>query len=154
MYKTYKNIIDTIRTVALLTGTTINSVVVGNSWEIATKTINYPLLFVDTLLKDHQYNNGSVTFSVDLYFIDTVYDDESNEDYVLSDMTTLCLDFINHFKDNFELYGFWINKDINTTINFQQFTEQFDDKVSGVKCSLEIKVPDGGNECENVFKNN
>ena len=108
-------------------------------------------MWVDSTPNSHTYQEGLLTYTFDVYLFDLVYDDGSNEHLVLSDMTTVGLDFINELKNNYSTYGFWVNKNYGDQITFQQFTEQWDDKVSGIKFTMDISVPDDGGTCESVF---
>lgn len=151
MNKTFQNVIDTFETIVLSGNSVLKSFGFGLSGLVDNKEISYPSVYIDNLVNVHTYKPGEVEFIFDIWFYDTVNADLSNEKYVQSDMLQNCFDLINHLKDNSETYGFWINKNQGTSINFNFFTEVKDDKLAGVFSTVSVIVPDGGNECKNIF---
>lgn len=148
MNKTYFQVIDKLEEIG---ERAMNEVFTGDVWEVEASERKYPLMVIDPHLKTHTYRNGVYNLRIDVYCVDLVYDDESNERYVLSDMTSNLIDYINILRDNESEFGFIINKDQGEVINFQSFTEKWDDKVSGVRAELNVLIPDGGDTCENIF---
>lgn len=129
----------------------VNECFVGDAWEIEAVARKYPLMVLDANLKQHSWQAGVLKLNVDLYIMDVVYEDESNELDVLSNMTKIGVDFVNYITNNLTTYGFYVGKNSGEVINFQSFTEKFDDKVAGVMFNISIQVPDDGNQCENIF---
>ena len=77
--------------------------------------------------------------------MDLVKDDDSNEQQVLSDTMQILIDIIAQYKhglllgvqQNEGIYGQADDKDFT----LEQFTERFDNVVSGFNCSFSITVP-------------
>lgn len=151
MNKTFQNVIDTFETLVLSGNSVLKSFGFGELWEIETKELAYPSLFIDNVTNSHTYQAGQVEFVLDIWIFDLVYDDESNEKYVISDMPQIGFDLINHLQDNEDTYGFWINKPQGTSISFEMYNEMWDDSVSGVKFTVSVIIPDGGDKCKNIF---
>jgi len=148
MDKTYYQVLTKMSEIAL---SGVNECFIGDVWEVQAVARKYPLLVIDPHYKNHTYQNGLFTLRLDLYMVDLVYDDESNELEVLSDMTGYMIQYINYLRDKDETYGFYFIKDINTVINLQTFTEKWDDSVSGVKVEIDIRVPDDGSLCKSIW---
>jgi len=148
MEKTYYQVLNKMSEIAL---EGVNECFIGDVWEVEAVARKYPLLVIDPHLKNHTYQNGLFKLKLDLYMVDLVLDDESNELEVLSDMTGYMIQYINYLSAHLEEYGFYFRKDLNTSINLQTFTEKWDDSVSGVKAEIEIMIPDDGNLCKSIW---
>jgi len=151
MLRTYQEIISVFKIITISGNSVLQDFGSGNAWDIDTQQNKFPLLWIDPYLKDHQYKNGVLYLNADIYILDLVKDDRSNEIYVISDMIRVAIDLINNMKDNYDAYGFWIQKEQGGAINIQQFSEKWDDRVSGVKFNVNIEVIDDGSTCENIF---
>lgn len=149
MNKSFEKVISTLEYISLSGNSYIKDFGVGWIGETLTRELKYPCLWIDNEMNSHSYQNGSFTFTFDMYIFDLVYDDESNEISVLSDTTSSGIDFINNLIDNYDSYGFWLDK--SGKISFEHFTEKFDDKVSGIKINCSFIIPDDGSSCENIF---
>jgi len=150
MDKTYYQVLTKMSEIAL---SGVSECFIGDVWEVEAVARKYPLLVIDPHLKNHTYQNGLFKLRLDLYMVDLVLDDESNELEVLSNMTGYMIQYLNYLRDHLEDYGFYFRKDLNTVINLQTFTEKWDDSVSGVKAEIDIMVPDDGNLCKNIWTN-
>lgn len=148
MDKTYYQVLTKMSEIAL---SGVNECFIGDVWEVQAVARKYPLMVIDPHYKNHTYQNGLFTLKLDLYMVDLVYDDESNELEVLSDMTGYMIQYINYLRDKDDTYGFYFRKDLNTQIFLQTFTEKWDDSVSGVKVELDIRIPDDGNLCKSIW---
>ena len=149
MEKTYYQVLEKMKTISL---SGMSECFIGDVWEVEAVARKYPLMVIDPHLKNHTYQNGLFKLKADVYMVDLVYDDESNELEVLSDMTGYMIQYINYLSDNLNTYGFYVRKDVGDIINLQTFTEVWDDSVSGVKAEITIAIPDDGNLCKVIFK--
>jgi|AntAceMinimDraft_16_1070373.scaffolds.fasta_scaffold06751_3 hypothetical protein len=129
----------------------VNECFIGDAWEIEAVARKYPLMVLDNNLKNHTWQAGVINMRLDIYIMDLVNADESNELEVLSDMTNVGIQYVNHLTDHLPDYNFYIRKNNQQTITFQTFTEKFDDKVSGVRFEVTVSIPDDGNQCESIF---
>ena len=148
MEKSYFQVLNKMSEIAL---SGVSECFIGDPWEIEAVARKYTLMVLDINLKPHTWQAGMVVLKCDLYLLDLVYEDESNELDVLSNMAHIGIDYVNHLTDNITKYGFYVRKNTNEVITFQSFTEKFDDKVAGVLFNLEIIIPDDNNQCENIF---
>jgi hypothetical protein len=144
MKKTYNQVVEYLEEVG---NKGMNEVFTGSIWDVDKTKRNYPLLVIDPFPIPDNYTSGLYTLNVDLWFMDLIYDDNSNEQEVISDMILTCIDYINILRLRNNEY-IRIRKD---NINISKFTEKFDDIVSGVKVSVKVDIPDGGNRCKNIF---
>lgn len=150
MKKSFYQVLEKMKEIAL-SGGAIKEVGIFDVWEVEAVARKYPLMVIDPHLKNHTYQNGIFKIKADVYMVDLVLDDESNELEVLSDMTGYMIQYINYLRDKDEQYGFYIRKDLNDVISLQTFTEKWDDSVSGVKAELTISVLDDGSLCKSIW---
>lgn len=128
-----------------------NSFSEGNIWEIDGKVdIEYPMVWVDAEQNPHNILLGSVEYIVDIYFIDLVYNDSSNELNIKSDTMETAIDLVRFLKEQTEL-SFYVKDNQYVA---QVFTEKFNDTVSGTKLTLTLTVKGSGSKCKNVFTYN
>lgn len=107
----------------------------GDPWEFgASSPIVYPFLGVRLI---SQNLNGNIhTTSLNLFFCDKVNKDESNEQYVLNDMSLAAWRLYSQLQYDLEsLYP----ATVNNTTTLTNFTERFDDEVSGVEMNINIE---------------
>ncbi len=149
MDKTFYKVITTMQEIAL---SGVNECSYGDPWEIESVARKYPLIWLDPHLKSHTWQNGVLKLRIDIYVVDVVKGDESNELDVVSDMTNIGVQYVNYLTEHISEYGFYIRKNKNNIIPFQSFTEKFDDSVAGVKFETVIDIPDDGNICINIFE--
>jgi hypothetical protein len=71
----------------------------GNIWEMDTKQQKYPAIWVDAETNAHLINNSSVIYNIDIWFIDLVYNDESNELNIKSDTMQSAIDLTVFLKE-------------------------------------------------------
>ena len=115
---------------------------VGNDWEIGTVESMHPVLWINPVeatmpAGDNGYKTFQVLFEVKVF--DLVNKDESNENDVLSDTIDILKDIIMEFKG----HPYYTNSqlDIIDDIDFESFTEKFDEEVSGWLCEINMKTP-------------
>ena len=128
----------------------------GDPWEYgANNTIQYPLVGVN--LNNSNLNGNLQTFNFNVFVCDLVHKDESNETEVLSDLHTVTLDYWANIRMYLQdLY----NADVNLTANLTDFTERFDDEVTGWQLDFSINqiydrgicdTPDSGENAGKAF---
>lgn len=121
----------------------IKSFGIGDIWEVgATSALQMPCMWA--IINPAKIEGNQLIMSYSLLFFDTVNKDESNEDEVLSDTQRIALDVIALLKSNNYSNKFFLNKNIL----LEDFTERFDDEVSGWKTDIEIRQLFDGNACQ------
>jgi len=107
----------------------------GDPWEFGSESaIQYPLMGVT--LNNSTLSGNIVSFSFNIFFCDLVHKDESNENDVLSDMHRIALDVWSEIKDELEdAY----DATVNQTAQLTDFTERFDDEVTGWQMDITIE---------------
>jgi len=120
----------------------INGFGVGDNWENGTSEKMHPVLWINpTTATMPSSDNGYKTFEIDfeVRVFDLVNKDESNEKEVLSDCIDILKDIITEFKG----HPYYVNSQLNIIddINFEAFTEEFDEEVSGWVCEISLMTP-------------
>lgn len=118
----------------------INSFGQGDVWEITANKLTHPTLWVD--IQPSTINRNTVSYVFQVYCMDLVNKDESNELDVHNDIFMVLRDLIIILKRDYELIP------ENASIPITPFTENFDDEVSGwfINLTLEAEVTYG--ECD------
>ena len=99
----------------------------GDPWEYGTdNTIQYPLMGVN--LNNSSLNGNIMSVSFNIFFCDLVHKNEGNETEVLSDMHRIALDIWSQV--NYDLEDAY-DATVNASATFTDFTERFDDEVTG-----------------------
>lgn len=123
-----------------LTIPNINSAFDGDIFLLNSKpNIDYGVFFITQ--SQHTVNENTKTFNLTLYFVDRVFEDDSNVLSVQSMGIEVLSNIINIF--NYE------NDDVNIEygINFNTFIHKFTDKCSGVYANIAIEVENNNNLC-------
>ena len=120
----------------------INGFGIGDNWENGTSEKMHPVLWINpTTATMPSSDNGYKTFEIDfeVRVFDLVNKDESNENEVLSDCIDILKDIITEFKG----HPYYVNSQLNIIddINFEAFTEEFDEEVSGWVCEISLMTP-------------
>ena len=120
----------------------INGFGVGDNWENGTTEKMHPVLWINpTNASMPASENGYKTFEIDfeVRLFDLVNKDESNENDVLSDTIDILKDIIAEFKG----HPYYVNSQLNIIgdIDFEAFTEEFDEEVSGWTCEISLMTP-------------
>ena len=120
----------------------INGFGVGDNWENGTIEKMHPVLWINpTTATMPSSDNGYKTFEIDfeVRVFDLVNKDESNEKEVLSDCIDILKDIITEFKG----HPYYVNSQLNIIddINFEAFTEELDEEVSGWVCEISLMTP-------------
>lgn len=145
---TLKTIVETLTTI-INNNPIYNQVGDGNIWEVDGNTdIKYPLVWLDYETVPHTINNSSVTINMDIWFVDLVFDDESNELQIKSDTLESAIDLVMFLKENYDSLGFYI---MDGNWSAQTFSEKWNDKVSGTKLSVKLTIKGAGSQCKNIY---
>ena len=150
-FKNYNNTIDTLKQL----GTNhyqIKTVTTGDIFEIdLEKNTLYPLMHINPINAVAQ--NNQMTLSFQVFVMDIVFPDESNEQEVLSDCLSICNDLIGTLKNGESLYlsnasqgespAYFTEGDVT----IEPFTERFDNSVSGWVFTLPIIIENDYNTC-------
>ena len=150
-YKTYNNVIDTL----VCLGNQhlqINTTTTGDLWDIdIDKNTLFPLLHINPVSVD--VSQGQRQFNFQLFIMDLVHEDGSNEQEVLSDTLEIMNDILALLKRGEILYHYDEEADeepryfINNDFTCQPFTERFDNSVSGWVMDLGVIVENELNSC-------
>ena len=121
----------------------INGFGVGDNWEVGvSEAYMHPVLWINPVTASMpSSDNGYKTFEIDfeVRLFDLVNKDESNENDVLSDTIDILKDIVAEFKG----HPYYINSQLNIIgdIDFEAFTEEFDEEVSGWSCDISLMTP-------------
>ena len=150
-FKSYNNVIDTLKCVGEQ-HLNIHSVTSGDIWEIdLEKNTLYPLFHINPVNVTVGQNIRSFNFQ--LFIMDLVEPDESNEQEVLSDCLEIMNDIIAVYKQGEILYAYDAAAGeeqryfIDNDFTIEPFTERFDNAVTGWVMSFAITVENELNSC-------
>ena len=150
-FKSYNNVIDTLSCVGEQ-HLNIQSVTSGDIWEIdLEKNTLFPLFHINPVNVSVGMNTR--TFNFQLFVMDLVEPDESNEQEVLSDCLEIMNDIIAIYKHGEILYSYDAAAGeeqryfIDNDFTIEPFTEKFDNSVSGWVMSFAITVENELNSC-------
>ena len=150
-FKSYNNVLDTLKCVGEQ-HLNIHSVTSGDIWEIdLEKNTLYPLFHINPVNVTVGQNIRSFNFQ--LFIMDLVEPDESNEQEVLSDCLEIMNDIIAIYKHGEILYGYDAAHGqepryfIDNDFTIEPFTERFDNSVTGWVMSFAIIVENELNSC-------
>ena len=121
----------------------INGFGVGDNWEVGvSEAYMHPVLWINPVTASMpSSDNGYKTFEIDfeVRLFDLVNKDESNENDVLSDTIDILKDIVAEFKG----HPYYVNSQLNIIgdIDFEAFTEEFDEEVSGWSCDISLMTP-------------
>ena len=101
-FKNYNNTIDTLKQLGK-SHYQIQSVTIGDIFEIdLEKNTLYPLMHINPVNAIAQ--NNQMTLNFQIFVMDLVFPDQSNEQEVLSDCLSICNDLIGTLKNGESLY--------------------------------------------------
>ena len=150
-FKSYNNVIDTLACVGEQ-HKNIQSVTSGDIWEIdLEKNTLFPLFHINPVNVTVGMNTR--TFNFQLFVMDLVEPDESNEQEVLSDCLEIMNDIIAIYKHGEILYSYDAAAGeeqryfIDNDFTIEPFTERFDNAVTGWVMSFAITVENELNSC-------
>jgi|TARA_R110000803_G_scaffold92382_2_gene159858 hypothetical protein len=150
-FKNYNNTIDTLKQLGA-NHYQIKTVTTGDIWEIdLEKNTLFPLMHVNPInavAATHQ-----MTLNFQIFIMDLVFNDESNEQEVLSDCLSICNDLIGTLKNGESLYLSNVDQGENAAyftegdVTIEPFTERFDNSVTGWVFTLPIVIENNYNTC-------
>ena len=150
-FKSYNNVIDTLKCVGEQ-HLNIQTVTSGDIWEIdLEKNTLFPLFHINPVNVTVSLNTR--TFNFQLFVMDLVEPDESNEQEVLSDCLEIMNDIIAIYKHGEILYSYDAAHGeeqryfIDNDFTIEPFTERFDNAVTGWVMSFAITVENELNSC-------
>ena len=150
-FKSYNNVIDTLKCVGEQ-HLNINTVTSGDLWELdLEKNTLFPLFHINPVNVTVGMNTR--TFNFQLFVMDLVEPDESNEQEVLSDCLEIMNDIIAIYKHGEILYGYDAAAGeeqryfIDNDFTIEPFTEEYDNAVTGWVMSFSITVENELNSC-------
>ena len=112
----------------------------GDVWEIGeSKSITYPLMYCT--IQNSNVSGKTFNLSLSIIFADLVFEDEKNEDDVISDQMLICQDIIAQLRS--DTFDFTLGQSVN--VNF--FTERLSDLVAGVQASISLALPYVADRC-------
>ncbi len=129
----------------------VNSFGNGDLWEVIEHDqladFEYPLIFLVDVPNTINASVDSTAF--DVYFMDLVHKDESNENEVKSDQKRTALDLIAFLKQDATLRENNVVITKNNTLT--SFTEKFNDELTGWKMNIQLNQPFNYNSCQIPF---
>ena len=150
-FKSYNNVIDTLKCVGEQ-HLNIHTVTSGDLWTLdLEKNTLYPLFHINPVNVTVGMNTRSFNFQ--LFVMDLVEPDESNEQEVLSDCLEIMNDIIAIYKHGEILYSYDAAAGeeqryfIDNDFTIEPFTERFDNAVTGWVMSFAITVENELNSC-------
>lgn len=112
----------------------------GDVWEIGeSKSITYPLMYCT--IQNSNVSGKTFNLSLSIIFADLVFEDEKNEDDVISDQMLICQDIIAQLRS--DTFDFTLGQSV--AINF--FTERLSDLVAGVQAEITLALPYVADRC-------
>ncbi len=112
----------------------------GDVWEIGeSKSITYPLMYCT--IQNSNVSGKTFNLSLSIIFADLVFEDEKNEDDVISDQMLICQDIIAQLRS--DIFDFTLGQSVN--VNF--FTERLSDLVAGVQATISLALPYVADRC-------
>ena len=149
-YKTYNNVLNTMKCIGEQ-HLEIQTVTTGDLMDIdLEKNTMFPLYHIDITTVDISLQEK--TFNCQIFVMDIVDEDQSNEQTVLSDTLQITTDIIGILKhgeimnvyeaDHGQEHRYYIEDD------FTPFTERFDNAVSGWVVDIAVTVENELNTCD------
>jgi len=150
-FKTYNNVIDTLAQL----GTNhyqIKTVSKGDIWELdLNKNTMFPVMHINFI--NVEASKSQMIYNFQVFVMDLVEEDESNEQDVLSDTLQICTDIIATFKSGESLYlyntthGEEARYFVDDDFTLDPFTERFDNSVTGFVFNLPIIIEQPYDSC-------
>ena len=149
--KTYNNVIDTLKNLGE-NHLQISTTTVGDIYDIdLEKNTLYPLMHLNPV--NVTTTRTELIYNFQVFIMDLVEEDESNEQDVLSDTLQICTDIIATFKSGESLYlsntshGEESRYFVDDDFTLDPFTERFDNSVSGFVFNLPIIIEQPYDSC-------
>ena len=149
--KTYNNVINTLKNLGN-THFQISTTTVGDIFDIdLEKNTKYPLMHLNPV--NVQTRRTELVYNFQVFIMDLVEPDGSNEQEVYSEVLQICIDIIS-ILSNSEFQA-QLSLDINAPVYFAEgdftlepFKERFDQSVTGWVFNLGITVQNSFQSCE------
>ena len=149
--KTYNNVINTLKNLCN-THFQISTTTVGDIFDIdLEKNTKYPLMHLNPV--NVQTRRTELVYNFQVFIMDLVEPDASNEQEVYSDVLQICIDIIS-ILSNSEFQA-QLSLDINAPVYFAEgdftlepFKERFDQSVTGWVFNLGVTVQNSFQSCE------
>tara|TARA_R110002020_G_scaffold123146_8_gene279355 strand:+ start:4338 stop:4832 length:495 start_codon:yes stop_codon:yes gene_type:complete len=149
--KTYNNVVDTLKNLGkehqqIATTTT------GSIFDIdLEKNTKYPLMHINPV--NVTTARVGLTYNFQIFVMDMVKDDDSNEQEVYSEVLGMCVDIISIFRNS--KWQSQVSLDLDAPVYFTEgeftlepFTERFDQAVSGWVFQIGINVHNSFQSCD------
>ena len=149
--KTYNNLIDKLKAIGN-DHHQISTVTTGDIFDIdLSKTTKYALMHINPVnVVTARYG---LTYNFQIFVMDLVEPDNSNEQQVYSTVLQICVDLISIFSNS--TWQSADNQDLNAPIYFTEgdytlepFTERFDQAVTGWVFQIGINVDNSFQSCQ------
>mgnify|MGYP003131006820 CR=1 FL=1 len=149
--KTYNNLIDKLKAIGN-DHHQISTVTTGDIFDIdLSKTTKYALMHINPVnVVTARYG---LTYNFQIFVMDLVEPDNSNEQQVYSTVLQICVDLISIFRNS--TWQSADNQDLNAPIYFTEgdytlepFTERFDQAVTGWVFQIGINVDNSFQSCQ------
>lgn len=139
--QTLNQVVETIKQIGEAHGQ-IKTVYFGNLADFLSKGSDnkYPALFYD--LTGSSISGTTLTMNFDLYFMDRMLAEQSNETEVLSDQLSIAQDIIAQLKFNDFVF------DIQDNVTLTYFTENTPDLLAGVMAGISLDLPFTADRCQ------
>ena len=150
-FKDYNNTVDTLKQLGA-NHYQIKTTTTGDLWEIdLEKNTMFPLMHINPV--NAVAGTQEMTLNFQIFIVDLVFPDQSNEQEVLSDCLQICNDLIGTFKNGESLL--LSNQGLNDLpkyftegdITIEPFTERFDSAVTGWVFTLPVVIENEYNTC-------
>tara|TARA_R100000388_G_C7242400_1_gene162455 strand:- start:2263 stop:2757 length:495 start_codon:yes stop_codon:yes gene_type:complete len=149
--KTYNNLIDTLKNLGDRHNQ-ISTTTTGDIYEIdLQKNTKYPLMHINPV--NVTTGRTTLTYNFQIFVMDLVEPDNSNEQEVYSDVLQICVDIISIFRNS--RFQAQLALDIDAPVYFTEgdftcepFTERFDHAVTGWTFQIGIEVENDFQTCD------
>ena len=149
--KTYNNVIDTFKNLGK-NHLQISTTTVGDIFDIdLEKNTKYPLMHLNPV--NVQTRRTELVYNFQVFIMDLVEPDESNEQEVYSDVLQICIDIIGILSNS--KWQSQLALDINAPVYFAEgdftlepFKERFDQSVTGWTFTIGLTVENSFQTCE------
>ena len=149
--KTYNNVIDTIKNLGT-NHAQIQTTTVGDIFDIdLEKNTKYPLMHLNPV--NVQTRRTELVYNFQVFIMDLVEPDGSNEQEVYSDVLQICIDIIGILSNS--KWQSQLALDINAPVYFAEgdftlepFKERFDQSVTGWTFTIGLTVENSFQTCE------
>jgi hypothetical protein len=121
----------------------LNTFYSGKEWDFQSQENLYPALI--SVIVPSTIAPGVVKYKFNIFCIDLVKSDGSNKDEVYSDTSQILGDFIDYFKDNFDIHGFYLDE---TDVTIEPLEEIMDDVLNGWVMEVTVHIPRSGSTCQ------